>query len=75
MRIIVKPRAGMKVRDPDRPGEGHLPADGLVKEDSLAWRRLAAAGDVTIEPEPVAAVAPEAPAVADADAVVAKKVK
>ncbi len=55
MRIIVTPRAGMKVRDPSNPAAGYLPEDGAVKEDSLAWRRLAAAGDVTISPEPAPA--------------------
>lgn len=54
MRIIVKPRAGMKVRDPNRPGDGYLPDEGAVKEDSHAWRRLQLAGDVTIEAEPAA---------------------
>jgi hypothetical protein len=50
-RIFVTPRAGLKVRDPHRPADGYLPADGAWKEDSSAWRRLARAGDVIVATE------------------------
>ena len=52
MRIYVTPRAGLKVRDPMRPADGHLPPEGKFAEDSSAWRRLAKAGDVIISSEP-----------------------
>lgn len=61
-RILVTPRAGLKVRDPAAPHLGHLPEVGAIKLDSTAWRRLAAAGDVTISDDPAAAVAVSAPA-------------
>lgn len=64
MRIFVTPRAGLKVRDPHRPGDGYLPSDGAWKEDSSAWRRLARAGDVIISTE--ASMKPAARASADA---------
>jgi hypothetical protein len=51
MRIFVTPRAGLKVRDPHRPGDGYLPAEGAWKEDSSAWRRLAKTGDVIVAKE------------------------
>jgi len=55
MRIYVTPRAGLKVRNPMRPADGYLPADGKAVEDGSAWRRLEKAGDVTIGKEPKAA--------------------
>lgn len=61
-RILVKPRDGLKVRDPVKPNLGHLPAEGRVVLDGQAWRRLEMAGDVTIEPEPAPAAAAAAPA-------------
>lgn len=48
MRIYVTPRAGLQVRDPNQPARGYLPASGAWREDSQAWRRLAAAGDVIV---------------------------
>jgi hypothetical protein len=48
MRIHVTPKAGLSVRDPVHPHHGHLPPEGKWVEDSSAWRRLAAAGDVII---------------------------
>ena len=60
MRIFVTPRAGLMVRDPSAPARGHLPAAGAWKEDSQAWRRLAAAGDVTIGTDGKASAAPDA---------------
>lgn len=59
-RILVKPRDGLKVRDPVKPNLGHLPPEGRVVLDGQAWRRLDLAGDVTIEPEPAQAPAPKA---------------
>lgn len=54
MRIYVTPRAGLKVRDPLRPQDGYLPDEGAFREDGAAYRRLAAAGDVTISDGPPA---------------------
>lgn len=51
MRIIVKPVAGKAVRSPLSPYE-RLPAEGSVRIDAPAWRRLAVAGDITIDKEP-----------------------
>lgn len=55
MRIYVTPRAGLQVRDPHRPADGHLPAEGAFKDDSHAWRRLERAGDVVITDGPAKA--------------------
>lgn len=66
MRIIVTPRAGLVIRDPQTAEV--LPEGGAVKEDSSAWRRYEAAGDVTIRPEGAAAQA-------DTDAASAKAKK
>lgn len=52
MRILVTPRAGLSVRDPVNPALGHLPPEGAVKLDCTAWRRLEAAGDVSIKAAP-----------------------
>lgn len=49
MRIFVTPRAGYVIRDPATLAQ--LPEGGAVKEDGDAWRRLEAAGDVTITAE------------------------
>lgn len=52
MRILVKPAAGKTVRDPRYPERGYIEPAGRIVEDTPQWRRLANAGDVTIEPEP-----------------------
>jgi hypothetical protein len=64
--MIVKPKAGLKVRDPKTLR--HLPADGIrVSDDDHDavhhWTRQAMAGDVVLgpEPKPAPAKAPAAP--------------
>jgi len=47
MRIYVTPRKGLSPRDPLKPAE-RLPVQGCWREDATAYRRLEAAGDVTI---------------------------
>lgn len=50
MKILVKPKAGLKVVDPTT-GKA-LPTTGLVVEDSTYWRRRERDGDVAISAPP-----------------------
>ena len=56
MRIVIKPAPGKKPRSPVAPYE-RIPAEGFVREDGPAWRRLEAAGDIIISKEPAKSAA------------------
>lgn len=45
--ITVKPKKGLKVRDPDTGN--HLPDGGAKKRQTAYWLRAARRGDVTIK--------------------------
>ena len=53
-RIYVTPRAGLTPRDPLQLDK-RIPAEGDWREDSIAYRRLARTGDVTISDGPTSA--------------------
>lgn len=56
-RVRVTPASGLLVRDPSDP-KRRIDQAGEIMLDSLALRRLEAAGDVTISPEGKASAAP-----------------
>lgn len=49
-RIHVAPAAGKSPRSP-LPPYAPIPAEGIVTEDSSAWRRAEKYGDVVITPD------------------------
>lgn len=63
--MFVKPKSGLKVRDPDR--KDYLPAAGREVPPSLYWTRRVRDGDVTkSDPASQSAPAPAAPTPAQA---------
>lgn len=57
-RKLVKPVAGLRVRDPDHGG-APLAAEGAVVTWSTYWHRRLEDGSITVEDPTAAAAAPE----------------